>query len=123
MKDEPRKICRTPTKGRDGVTNIPVWKYEAVRTAILDAIKSAGADGIAFKDLPDAVRSRLSTDKLANLGSVGWHTTSVKLEMEVAGELKRLDAKGPQRLVLTAHEVNASPSAQIGAIAGSKSAD
>lgn len=100
LSKEAKKACRTPTAGRDGVTNIPLWKYEAVRQAIIDAVLECGEGGIAFKDLPSAVKSRLSADELKQLGSVGWHTTSVKLEMEVAGELHRLDIKGPQRLVL-----------------------
>ncbi|HHS89007.1 MAG TPA: hypothetical protein ENJ26_01405 [Rhodobacteraceae bacterium] len=98
--NEPKTVCRTPTKGRDGSTSIPTWKYEAVRTAILDAVRNAGADGLAFKDLSGEVKRRLSADELARLGSVMWHTTSVKLNMEVQGELCRLPGKGPQRLTV-----------------------
>jgi len=36
---------------------------------------------------------------LARLGSVGWHTTTVKLNMEVKGELQRLSGVNPQRLI------------------------
>ena len=100
MDSEAKKTCRTPTKGRDGTTNIPLWKYDAVRRAILDAVGNAGRKGMPFKNLPQAVRERLTEEERENLGSVSWHTTSVKLEMEVAGELKRLDQKGPQHLVL-----------------------
>ncbi len=98
MPDEPRTTCRTPTRGRDGVTNIPTWKYEAVRAAILAAVRDAGAEGLAFKELSGEVESRLAADDLARLGSVVWHVTTVKLNMEVEGELVRLEGRGPQRL-------------------------
>ncbi len=101
MDENDRTICRTPTKGRDGVTRIPTWKYIPVRQAILDVIKTAGSDGVAFKDLPDLVSKALPDDVREKLGSVRWHTTSVKLNMEVDGEIRRLPGKGAQRLVLT----------------------
>jgi len=100
MADDPRIDCRTPTKGRDGVTRIPAWKFEAVRAAILDAVGAAGAAGLPFAELPGAVGTRLEADVKGRLGSVGWHTTTVKLELEVRGALVRLPGPGPQRLVL-----------------------
>lgn len=100
MESDAKTVCRTPTKGREGVTRIPTWKYLAVRAAVLDAVAEAGEEGLPFTELADAVRARLSADDLAALGSVKWHMTSVKLNMEVEGELKRKAVKGPQRLVL-----------------------
>lgn len=97
---EEKVPCRTPAEGRDGVTNIPRWKYDAVRRAILDAVGSAGEEGFAFGDLKDAVRARLSADELDRLGSLGWHVTVVKLNMEVVGELRRIPKTTPQRMVL-----------------------
>ena len=97
---EERVECRTPTPGKSGTTRIPKWKYDCIRAAILDAVGGAGEAGFAWGDLSDAVRDRLTADQLANLGKVGWHTVCVKLEMEVSGELKRMDGVKPQRLVL-----------------------
>ncbi|MEL7257971.1 MAG: hypothetical protein AAFN80_09025 [Pseudomonadota bacterium] len=94
---EARVACRTPAEGRDGVTNIPEWKFDAVRSAILDALRNGD---IAFKNLKDAVAARLSNDKLKRLGSLGWHTTTVKLELEVRGELERLPNQTPQTIRL-----------------------
>ena len=94
---EPRTPCRTPNA--NGVTNIPTWKFTALRAAILDAIDHAGAEGLLFKDLNDAVKSRLTKDELSRLGSVGWHATSVKLELEVAGDIKRVEKSSPQRII------------------------
>ena len=90
-----RVACRTPAEGRDGVTNIPAWKFDAVRAAILAAL----ADGpILYKDLNAAVSARLDEETLANLGKLGWHVVTVKLELEVRGEIERLDVKGPQQI-------------------------
>ena len=86
--------CRTPNAS--GTTNIPTWKFDALRTVILDAV---GDDGIVFKDLKPAVETRLDADTLSRLGSLGWHLTTVKLEMEVAGDIARVEGSKPQRLV------------------------
>ncbi|MCU4651491.1 hypothetical protein N8I71_01520 [Roseibacterium sp. SDUM158016] len=99
METEERIACRTPTEGRDGVTRIPAWKYHAVRRAILHAVEGAGPEGLPFSELTGAVRARLSAGDLARLGALGWHCTTVKLELEVAGEIARLPGSGPQRLV------------------------
>ena len=77
------------------VSNIPAWKFETVRRAILDALQ----DGpILFKELNAAVERRLDSDVLDRLGKLGWHVVTVKLEMEVRGEIERLDVKGPQQI-------------------------
>lgn len=93
----PKKICRT--LNAEGVTRIPQWKYDALRAVILQIISEAGAEGFVFKDLADTVRSRLNDDILSRLGSVMWHTTTVKLDMEVTGDIARIPDSKPQRLV------------------------
>ena len=87
--------CRTPAEGRDGVTNIPAWKFDAVRAAILDALKDGAIKTMTLKD---AVGDRLDAETLEKLGKLGWHVVTVKLEMEVRGEIERLDVKGPQQI-------------------------
>ena len=101
MQHDEKTICRTPTEGRDGVTRIPNWKYIPVRRAILDILTAAGPDGVAFRELPGLVGMALPEDLRAKLGSLTWHTTSVKLNMEVEGEIRRLPGKGAQRLALS----------------------
>jgi len=98
MLEEDRVSCRTPTAGRDGVTRIPRWKYECIRRAILEAFDETDTGTIRFKDLGEAVRERLTSNQLAKLGSLMWHVTSVKLNMEVEGELKRVPGAKPQAL-------------------------
>ncbi len=98
MREEENVACRTPAEGRDGVTNIPTWKYNAVSDAIISILNKDGA--AFFKDLHEKVRERLDADTLERLGSLKWHVTTVKLEMEVRGDIMRLDGKGPQRIAL-----------------------
>lgn len=90
--------CRTPAEGRDGVTNIPAWKFELLQTAIKDVLARGP---LKFSQLKDAVGAKLSADELAALGSLGWHVTTVKLEMEVRGDIVRLDVNGPQQIALS----------------------
>jgi len=98
--DDDRIPCRTPNPSRNGVTRIPRWKFDLMRGAILDILGEAGADGFAFGDLADEVAARLSAEDRARLGSVKWHSTTVKLEMEVAGDIARMPGATPQRLAL-----------------------
>ncbi|MEL7535522.1 MAG: hypothetical protein AAFZ58_01825 [Pseudomonadota bacterium] len=95
MADE-RITCRTPTPGKQPCA-IPRWKFDAVRGAILDSVP-ANADGLRASELPERVRAALDADTLEELGSVNWHTTTVRLELEVAGELTRLSGSGPVRV-------------------------
>ncbi len=90
-----KTACRTPAEGRDGVTNIPTWKFELLRDAILHSL---AAGDLPFSQLKDAVRERLDADALNTLGSLGWHVTCVKLEMEVRGEIERVKGVTPQLL-------------------------
>ncbi|MEM6708101.1 MAG: hypothetical protein AAF648_04890 [Pseudomonadota bacterium] len=90
-------LCRTPTPGKQP-TRIPKWKYDVVRKAVLKAVPKRG-DGVAAKDLKDLVRPHLTAAQLDELGSLGWHVTTVKLNMEVEGELVRVANATPQRLL------------------------
>lgn len=98
-KNSPRVPCRTPAKGRDGVTSVPVWKYALMRGWLRELARRAAAEGLRFQGLSDKVGSLLHDGDAVHLGSVGWHLTTVKLELEVRGELARHPGKGPQRIV------------------------
>ena len=95
---EAKVTCRTPNPDKPGTTNIPQWKFDAVRNAILDILAE---DTLEFRALSDRVRGALPEDILAKLGSVGWHSTVMKLEMEVRGEIHRLKQPGPQVIALS----------------------
>lgn len=96
---DPRTICHTPTPGKQP-TSIPTWKYALVREAILTVVPSQ-EPGVVAKDLPGLVSDQLAADDKAQLGSIPWHTTTVKLNMEVEGELARVEGAKPQRLIKT----------------------
>lgn len=91
---EDQVICETPTAGKAPV-RIPRWKYEMVRGAIVAAVREG--DEVALMDLRRLVAARLSAPERADLGSVGWHVTVVKLDLEVKGELERVPESRPQR--------------------------
>ncbi len=93
---EPRVACRTPAEGRDGVTNIPAWKFDLVRGHIA-AVLGDGAPQ-SCTDVRDAVGARLSAEETQALGKLGWHVITVKLELEVRGEIARVAAKRPQQI-------------------------
>ena len=95
--DDSKVLCRTPTPDKQP-KRIDQWKFDAVRTAILDVLKSSPE--LPFQDLPDRVGRALGSDDRANLGSLGWYTTTVKLELEVRGEIERVPDVTPQRLRL-----------------------
>lgn len=97
VREEERVVCETPTPGKRP-TRIPSWKYQVVRRAILESVPVDG-DGFAFKELPAAVSGRLSREEREKLGSVSWYTTVVKLDLEVRGELRRVEGSRPQRLI------------------------
>jgi hypothetical protein len=89
-------VCKTPTPGKQS-TAIAKWKYDLVRNAIRTCVPKT-KEGVAFKELPDLVADVLPPDDRARLGSVSWHTTTVKLHMETIGELERVKGAVPQRI-------------------------
>ena len=96
MPKEDKVVCETPTPGKQP-TRIDKWKYELVRSAIL-AVVPTDDQGVEFSELPKLVEGQLSADDLNRFGSVSWYTTTVKLDMEVKGELERVPGSKPQRL-------------------------
>ena len=91
-------VCKTPTPDKTS-KSIDKWKYDVVRRAILNILKSQ-PEGVLFSDLPALVDQNLSEYEKQNLGSVNWYTTTVKLDLEVRGEIRRLEKVTPQRLVI-----------------------
>ena len=98
MEDNGEKVvCETPTPGKQP-TRIDRWKYDLVRKAILRAVPKRG-DGLKFRELSSLVKARLSAEDLKNLGSVSWYVTTVKLDLEVRNQIRRVDGVKPQRLL------------------------
>src|SRR3954470_19278311 len=72
-------------------------KYDLVRAMLLDIIPQ-DAQGVPFPTLPERVAASLTAEQVNKLGSVGWYTTEVKLDMEARGEIERVPGSKPQRL-------------------------
>ncbi len=92
-----KTTCRTPTPGKKP-TRIDRWKYDVLRKAILKVVPKRG-EGVEFGKLAPLVKKELPKKQLAELGSVSWFTTTVKLDLEVRGEIYRIDGVSPQRLL------------------------
>ena len=98
MTTDERITCRTPTPGKNP-TRIHKWKYDLLRGIILD-ILARSVDGVEFRSLSCLIDASLTPQQRADLGSVSWYTTTVKLDMEVKGDIERLPGARPQRLRL-----------------------
>ena len=89
------KIVTLHPAGKAGV-NIDKQKYDTVREAILQSLQDNGM--MTFKDLTAEVRRRLEGNFT---GSISWYVTTVKLDLEARGEIKRVPKSGSQRLVIS----------------------
>lgn len=87
-----------PEADKQGV-RISREKYETVRAAILTFLRARGS--LTFTEL-----SQLVEDALLPTfdGSVMWYYTTVKLDLEARGEIKRVAGSKPQRIELSLSE-------------------
>jgi hypothetical protein len=98
MPTEERILCNTPAFGKKG-TRIPKWKYDALRAAIRKVVPR-NREGVEFRKLAGLVKAALPPDVRERIGSIPWHTITVKLHLETIGEIQRIPARGPQRIRL-----------------------
>lgn len=91
---EKKILCLTPTPGKSG-TRIEAWKYEAIRRAIRKVVPKSKA-GLEFSELVPLVSQALSEGERQRIGSIVWYTVTVKLHLEVVGELERIPGKKRQ---------------------------
>jgi hypothetical protein len=68
-----------------------------MKVALLAVIPKAG-DGVRFADLEVLVKKRLPRAMFAG-ASVLWYVTTVKLDLEARGLVRRVPGSSPQRLV------------------------
>lgn len=102
---EDRIECRTPTPGKKP-TRIARAKFDRIREAIQRVVPVRG-EGVPFGELTDLVEGDLTPGEIARIGSLMWYVTTVKLELEVRGELERVPGPGPQRLRRVAKRTSA----------------
>jgi len=81
-----------PDPAKQGV-RIDKVKYDTMRVSILDALKTYGS--MTFAELGAVVDENLggSFD-----GSVSWYFTTVKLDLEARGEIRRVPKSKPQMI-------------------------
>ena len=97
LSDKEEKIQLLHPDPEKEAPRINTWKYELVKTTILNVVPN-DEGGSAFKTLFDQVAEQLSPEELENLGSVGWYTTTVKLDLETRGFIERVPGSKQQRL-------------------------
>ncbi len=91
MKDKIRTLHPEKKQG----VNISKEKYDIIRSAILCVLQRQKE--ITFMKLSRAVEEEVN----GNFdGSVTWYVTTVKLDMEARGELKRVPNSRPQLVKL-----------------------
>jgi len=91
MKDMIRTLHPEKKQG----VNISREKYEMIRKAILSALHKQNE--ITFKNLSCAVEKEVNGNFE---GSVNWYVTTVKLDLEARGVIKRVPNSRPQLLRL-----------------------
>ncbi len=83
-------LAINPDPTKQGI-RIEKAKYDVVRGAILENLRACGP--MTFTQLAELVEDQLQ----ANFdGSVMWYYTTVKLDMEARGELRRVPKSKPQ---------------------------
>jgi len=87
MKDMIRTLHPEKKKG----VNISMEKYEIIRKAILVTLNARKE--MTFMDLSRAVEKQVN-GKFE--GSVMWYVTTVKLDLEARGQIKRVQNSRPQ---------------------------
>lgn len=85
------KIMTLHPQGKQGV-NISRAKYDQIRAAILDALAQDGE--LTFTELSQTLGESLA-GKFD--GSIGWYTTTVKLDLEARGILRARPKTSPPR--------------------------
>lgn len=88
--DEEKILTLHPEESKQGV-NISRTKYEMIRQAILDAVRSQGT--ITYQGLVSLVEYNLRN---RFEGSIPWYVTTVKLDLEARGEIERIPGSKEQ---------------------------
>jgi len=86
---EEKILTKHPAR-KHGV-NIDKTKYDLIRKAIIQSLKTKGA--LTFTDLTKTVKTNL---KARFAGSIPWYVESVKLDLEARKVIKRIPKTKPQ---------------------------
>ena len=91
-----RDTIRTLHPEKKQGVNISREKYEIIRKVILSTLRARKE--MTFMNLSRAVEKEVNGNFE---GSVNWYVTTVKLDMEARGEIKRVPNSRPQLVKLT----------------------
>ena len=86
-----KSMIRTLHPEKKKGVNISMEKYEIIRKAILATLKAQKE--MTFMDLSRAVEKQVNGNFE---GSVMWYVTTVKLDLEARGQIKRVQNSRPQ---------------------------
>ena len=92
-----RDTIRTLHPEKKQGVNISREKYEVIRNAILGVLQAQKHKEMTFMRLSHAVEKEVNG---RFDGSVMWYVTTVKLDMEARGEIKRVQNSRPQLVKL-----------------------
>ena len=87
--------CRSPNS--DKQVAVYEWKFDAMREVLLKVVPS-DESGVESSSLPAIVSKDLAKEYVDHLGNIAWLTETVRLEMEVRGELVRIEGSKPKRI-------------------------
>ena len=90
-----KNMIRTLHPEKKQGVNISREKYEIIRSAILCVLEEQRE--ITFKNLSSAVEKQVNGNFE---GSVIWYVTTVKLDLEARGQVKRVPNSRPQLVKL-----------------------
>jgi hypothetical protein len=100
MNTDDRIQLRNPDPSKK-TASIPDDVYAVARTTVL-AIVPAVEPGITLNAYLEAMAKELPKVKGWDRSlSASWYAMAMKLDLEARGELKRINAKSPQRLIRT----------------------
>lgn len=89
------KVLTLHPEGKQGV-NILKRRYEQVKEAITDVLLDNNE--VTFSELTEQVNNRIAR---SFDGAVPWYVTTVKLDLEARGIIRRVPESTPQRLSLS----------------------
>jgi uncharacterized protein DUF6958 len=72
-------------------------KYDEMRRAILDALKN---EPLTHKEMHNMVLASFKKNKIKFEGAVEWYLEGVKLDLEAAKQIRRLNEKPPHQWAL-----------------------
>jgi len=92
---ETKIACRSPNSEKQ--VSVYEWKFDAIRAALLNVVPSDDT-GVETASLRTLVTQQLPQEHLEHLGNIAWLTDTVRLEMEVRGEVERIEGAKPTKI-------------------------